>query len=68
MKQTIIMTILLSLLTLGAFAQAAEAQTATPADDTGVAERRRQSTSELRKLRLELVQQGLEFQHPLRIY
>ena len=48
---------------LAAFARAAQAQTVTPANESEiVSELRRQSTSELRKLRLDLVQQGLEFQ------
>jgi peptidoglycan hydrolase CwlO-like protein len=63
MNQIITTTILLSLLTLAAFARAAQAQTITPASETeSVSELRRQFTSELRKLRLDLVQQGLEFQ------
>jgi hypothetical protein len=63
MKQTIVTTVLFSLLVLQAFAETAQAQTAASANETeSVAALRREFAAELRKLRLELVQQCLEFQ------
>jgi len=53
--------ILFCLLALGAFAQTPHAQTVAN-ESENVTALRRQFESELRKLRLELLQQGLEFQ------
>jgi hypothetical protein len=63
MKQTIVKTVLFGLLVIQATAETAQAQTAASANETeGMAALRREFTAELRKLRLELVQQCLEFQ------
>jgi hypothetical protein len=61
MKQTIDTMILFCLLALGAFAQVTHAQTVAN-ESENITALRRQFESELRKLRLELLQQSLEFQ------
>lgn len=63
MKQTIATTSLFCLLALGASAQSPQEQIAAPIYQTESLETlRRQFAADLRKLRLELLQQSLEFQ------
>jgi chromosome segregation ATPase len=63
MKQTIATTVLFGLLVLQAFVKTTQAQTAAPANETEcVAALRQELAAELRKLRLELAEQSMEFQ------
>ena len=61
MKQTVNTMVLFCLLALGAYAQTPQAQSVAN-ESENITALRRQFESELRKLRLELLQQSLEFQ------